>query len=74
MALRVGKVWMFGALVAVAVVVHVLVITVSFQQAARWLGGAAIGVLVAVVVVLHVVGYRRLVARRGRPRDEGAGQ
>jgi hypothetical protein len=59
---------MFGVAFGLLLVAHVLVATVGVVQAARWLGGLAVGVVAAVLAAAHVMGLRRL-ARRRRERQ-----
>ncbi len=63
-----------GAVIAmavgvVAVAVHMLLGSAAVLAASRWLDGGVIGVAVAFVVVLHVVGLRRLAARRAQAAE-----
>lgn len=49
---------------AVAIAVHLALGTWAVLAASRWAGPVAIGLAVAVVLALHLVGLRRLRARR----------
>lgn len=63
MALRKRDIGLGGA-VGVVLVGHVVVVWVGAAAAVRWLGGIAAVALVVVLIVSHVIGVRRLVARR----------
>jgi hypothetical protein len=51
---------------AAAVIVHLLAGTGVALTASQWLGGGAVAGLITVIAVLHVVGLRRLMARRSQ--------
>jgi hypothetical protein len=58
--------------VVAAVLLHLLLATWVILAGSAWADGALIGVALTAVVILHIVGLRRLAARRARA--DGPGQ
>lgn len=59
------RVLMIAGIVA-AVLAHLLLATWAVLAASRWAGWLLIGLALTAVIILHIVGLRRLAARRAQ--------